>query len=324
MLNRGIRMKVAWETVAVALFSCMFCVGTIWAKENVTVGLAHAGFNIPYFAEWHKAWRKTADEIGVKTIDLDSNWSLTRQMDLIDDLLSKNVDVIVVVPTDEKAIIPALKKIHEAGVPLLVNNVAPDPEGFLYMDAYTGPDDEREGELMAELMAEALDGKGKITIVEGPPGYHANDYRRKGFLQRISEIAPQVEIIATQSTGWHKQEALTITETWLVKYGDDIDGVETYYDHLGMGVIEAIKDAGIPKGQIKVVGVGGGQGPLQAVKEGWMYGTVYQSAYEDAELALRAAVKLAKGEKVKKFVYMNTPKVTAENVDEFLPIAGPW
>ncbi len=96
----------------------------------------------------------------------------------------------------------------------------------------------------------------------------------------------------------------------------NIDAVASNSDQISLGIVQAIEEAG-RKG-ILVGGVDAMPDALTAVKEGRMFCTVFQDAKGQARNALDAAVKPARGEKVRKFIYVPFELVMKENVDQHM------
>ena len=88
-------------------------------------------------------------------------------------------------------------------------------------------------------------------------------------------------------------------------------------DEMALGALNALVQAG-KKDNVLVVGVDAIDDALQSVKDGKMDATVYQDCKGQAEGAIEAAYKLAKGESVEKEILIPFILVTTENVDEYL------
>ena len=160
----------------------------------------------------------------------------------------------MVVATDTQAIIPSLEKAFNAGIPIVASNAAPDESAYKFLACYAGPDDYQEGVIAAEMMAEALEGKGNVVILEGAPGTHPAVYRQKGFVETIEKIAPEIKVLASQPANWQKAMATSIMESWVLKY-PNIDGVFGHDDTLAVGAADAAKAAGTA--DIVIIGIGG-------------------------------------------------------------------
>jgi ribose transport system substrate-binding protein len=102
-------------------------------------------------------------------------------------------------------------------------------------------------------------------------------------------------------------------KNWISAFGNDIDGVIAQNDDMGLGALQALREAGI-KG-VPIVGVDGIEDGLKAVKSGDFIGTSLQNGTVELAAGLAVAAKIARGEEVnKKPVYL-MPAITKDNVD---------
>ena len=148
--------------------------------------------------------------------------------------------------------------------------------------------------IAAELLNDALGGKGGVAIIEGSPGQSTTLLRTQGLKDGLAKLGSAITIIGSQTADWNPVKAKDVAQAFLTAYGDDLKGVFAQDDNSGAAAAEVFKAAG--RGDIKVVGTGGTINGLKAIREGLMYGTMDQSPTTDAKQALEFAIKLAKGE----------------------------
>ncbi|MGM0604023.1 MAG: sugar ABC transporter substrate-binding protein [Bacillota bacterium] len=301
-------------------FILMAASGFVMAQDNsdITIGMTANNTGVDSYQTLHdEAFREKAEEMGVETIILDARGEPMKQVNQIQDLMTKNVDVIVVWPVSGKAIVPVLRQVQQRGIPVLIANSKIDESGFELVKGFAGPDNITQGEYAAQMMAEALDGAGKVVEVMGTPGYITAEERSKGFHDEIEKNYPDIEIVETQPANWNREKAQEVMENYLTKYDEgEIDGVYVGDDNMGMGAINAIKSA--EREELKMTSATMfADGYDEMKEEDILYGTLYQSPIDDANFTVEAAVKLAKGEDIEFFQYFETPKVTDDNIDEF-------
>jgi ribose transport system substrate-binding protein len=295
--------------------------GFVMAQDNseITIGVTNNNTGVDSYQTLHdEALRAKAEEMGVETIILDARGEPMRQVNQIQDLMTKGVDVIIVWPVSGKAIVPVLRQVQQRGIPVLIANSKIDESGFELVEGFAGPDNITQGKYAAQMMAEALDGEGKIVEIMGTPGYITAEERSAGFHQEVEANYPGLEIIETQPANWNREKAQEVMENYLTKYDEgEIDGIYVGDDNMGMGAINAIKSAGRGEGLKMTSATMFADGYDEMIKGDILYGTLYQSPVDDAEYTVEAAVKLAKGMDIEFFQYFETPKVTDENIDEF-------
>ena len=286
------------------------------AETRIGITVLYPGSNA-YQAKYAETAVSYAKELGIDATVMDPQGDPAVQFNQIEDMVSQNLDVIVLWPTSQNALIPAVRQAARAGIPVITSNSPIGEAGRRYIKAHTGPDDCAQAEQAAEMLGDSLNGKGNIVVVEGTPGYSVSILRKNCFLDKIEDAYPNVNILASQSADWNREKAQTVMETFLTKFGNDIDGVYAFDDGMGLGVISALQAKGKKPGDVKVVTCNlFGEG-WDAIKTGWETGSNKQSAEDDAILAIQTAVKIAHGINVPVLAQIETPKIQANNVNQF-------
>lgn len=287
------------------------------ASAGVKIGITQNNVGVDsYQTTYEKAFIAAADaNADVDAVVLDAGGDVARQIAQIQDLIQQKVDAIIIWPTNGKAVVPAIRKAHKAGIPVIVTNSNVAAEGAEFVASFSGPDNITQGSRSAELMCEALGGKGKVVQISGQPGYTTAIERAKGFEDRLPEVCPDVELVETQPGDWNREKSQRVMEAFLVKYSQ-IDGVYAGDDNMGVGALNAAKAAG-RVGEIAFVGATNFAVGYEAMERGEYYGSIYQSPVDDAEAALKTALDVLAGKDVPALNYFDTPKITKANMAEY-------
>ncbi len=324
-------MTVKLKTLATLLLGTTLSAGTMAADapdwlggelkkplSDIKIGITvlYPGSNA-YQAKYAETAESYTAELGLDATVMDPQGDPNTQFNQIQDMISQNPDVIVVWPTSQNALIPAIRAASRAGIPVITSNSPIGEAGRRYIEGHTGPDDCAQAEQSAEMLGDALGGKGNIVVVEGTPGYTVSILRKNCFLDKMADDYPDVKILASQTAEWNREKAQTVMESYLTQFGDDIDGVYAFDDGMGLGVVSALQAAGKAPGDVKVVTCNQFGEGWDAMKEGWMTGTNKQSPIDDAVLAIQSAIKVANGIDIPAIQGIETPKVTPENVESF-------
>src|SRR6056297_2823083 len=256
---------------------------------------------------------------GIETVVLDAGGDVARQIAQIEDLIQQEVDAIIIWPTNGEAVIPAVRKAHNAGIPVIVTNSNIAEAGFDFIASFSGPDNITQGARSAEIMCDKFKDMGiadeaRVVQISGQPGYTTAIERAQGFEERLPEVCPDVTLVETQPGDWNREKSQQVMEAFLVKY-DDIDGVYSGDDNMGVGALNAAKAAG--RDGIVFVGATNFAVGYDAMAAGDYWGSIYQSPVDDAEAALQTAIDVLNGEDVPFLNYFDTPKITQDNMDEF-------
>lgn len=283
-----------------------------------TIAFMWGGFDAPFVAPHAKSFTETLTAANVKVVNFDAKWDAATQSTLIDDAIAMKVDLIAICPVDPKAIIPALKKAFDAGVPVMVFNTRTEPEGDPYIIGYSGVGAYEQGLVAAELVFESVKGEGKLAIIEGVAGFSACVDYQKAVDDYFAENNAKIETLGKQPTGWAVAEATKVAEDFLTRFSD-ISVIFAEDDYLAGGAKVAMEEAGKKPGDIKLVGIGGTGDALQMIKDGWMYGTVLQSPISEAKFEAERAIEFLQTKKNLDpfYKYIDNPKITKENVGEF-------
>jgi len=241
----------------------------------------------------------------------DAQSQAANQVSEAENMIAQDVDAVIINAVDQDASAPALTALKNAGIPVIsLNTVLSNNDKA---DAYIGVDDRQAGEEALKIMAEALNGKGKINIVQGLLGHPANENRMTGIQTALKDY-PDITINATQAADWDRAKAMNVTEDWL-SGGGDFDGIIALNDEMAISVSNALTSAG--KTGVKVVGIDAIDEALELVKSGGMSGTVFQDAILQGRGALDLAVAISLKVDVKKEYIIPFQQVTSKNVEEF-------
>lgn len=301
---------VAGVTVASTAFAAEYTIGI--TQNNVGVD--------SYQTTYDKSFKEATDaDETIDAVVLDAGGDVARQIAQVEDLIQQNVDAIVIWPTNGEAVIPAVRKAHKAGIPVIVTNSNIAEAGFDFVKSFSGPDNITQGSRSAEIMCDKFKDMGiettaQVVQISGQPGYTTAIERQKGFDDRLPEVCPDVAIVETQPGDWNREKSQKVMEAFLVKY-DTIDGVYAGDDNMGVGALNAAKAAG--REGIIFVGATNFAVGYEAMEQGEYWGSIYQSPVDDAHAAIKTAVDVLSGKDVPFLNYFDTPKITQANMTEF-------
>ncbi|WP_199254209.1 sugar ABC transporter xylitol/L-sorbitol-binding protein XypA [Mycolicibacterium mengxianglii] len=238
-----------------------------------------------------------------------ANNDVSTQASQVDSLINQGVDAIIVVPVQADSLAPQVASAKEKGIPLLAVNAAletPDLAGNVQ------PDDVAAGEQEMQMMADKLGGRGNIVILQGPLGGSGEINRGKGIDNVLAKY-PDIKVLAKDTANWKRDEAVNKMKNWISSFGPQINGVVAQNDDMGLGALQALKEAG--RTEVPIVGIDGIEDGLNAVKSGEFIGTSLQNGTVELSAGLAVANALVKGEDVDTDPVYIMPAITQENVD---------
>jgi ribose transport system substrate-binding protein len=291
------------------------------SADKVTIGITQNNVGVDsYQTTYEKAFIEASEGMAdVDTVVLDAGGDVARQIAQMEDLIQQKVDAIIIWPTNGEAVIPAVRKAHQAGIPVIVTNSNIAEQGFDFVASFSGPDNITQGLRSAEIMCDkfkdmGIENEARVVQISGQPGYTTAIERAKGFEDRLPEVCPNVTLVETQPGDWNREKSQKVMEAFLVKY-DDIDGVYAGDDNMGVGALNAAKAAG--REGIIFVGATNFAVGYEAMGRGEYWGSIYQSPVDDAKAALKTALDILAGKDVPFLNYFDTPKITQDNMSEF-------
>lgn len=230
----------------------------------------------------------------------DANFNPAKQVADIEDLVSKDVDLLLFWPVDEKAIAPVLQKAVDRGVVTI--NVG---YNFMHGSHVTANAYVNQWEMAAEgarRFAEALGGKGDIFAMLPIAGSSAAVVQLAA-LQSVLEGYPDIELLSVEYGDWNRAKAKQITENLLQRF-PRIDGAFSPAAQMSMGIVEAFEEAG----RLDELTLSPGDeynGWLNWVRESGK-GTSMTSGLEVGRAAVRHGLAILKGEPVSNAVIVPT------------------
>ncbi|MBK5482714.1 sugar ABC transporter substrate-binding protein [Peribacillus sp. TH16] len=285
-------------------------------KNQIVIGVA-----MPAFEDWFtyliggiEEYDKQHDDVKVDMVDAKNDAG--KQISQVETMIAQQVDAIVINPVETAALDPMVVAANEAGIPVIVVNRMPEEDTMEKIYAFVGSESLEGGIIQMEKVAEMLDGKGNIAIINGTLGHDSVAKRTKGN-KKVIEKHPNLKIVLEATADYQRSQGMTLMENW-IQSGKEIDAVVANNDEMAIGAIMALEESG-KRSDIIVAGIDGTADGLDYVKQGKLNVTTFQDGYGQGEGAIETAVKAAKGEKIEgKFVNVPFKLVTKENVDEYL------
>ncbi|MCX6362127.1 MAG: substrate-binding domain-containing protein [Armatimonadetes bacterium] len=248
--------------------------------------------NNPFFDPMIKAAEEAANELGV-TLEVQAppqEGDKEIQFSMVQNVVAKGVDAILIAPADSKGIVPALKQAADKGV-LVVNidnrvDAASAAAAGLASGGYVGANNEEGGRLAGEKMASLLGGKCDVAILEGIRGADNAEARKRGFEAGVKD---KLTVASRESAEWDTQKAYAKFQSMLAAK-PNLAGVFCANDKMAIGAMKAIQEAG-KQGKIAVIGYDN----IPDVKAALAAGDLKATIEQHPDLMGRYGVKMAVG-----------------------------
>jgi len=238
--------------------------------------------------------------------------NVEEQIRIMEDLIQKKVDAIIIVPADSNGIVPGIERANAANIPVALANSNAFGGKVI---TFTGVENYAGMVQVAEYMAKKLGGKGNVVILEGVPGAQtAMD--RKRAADDVLKKYPDIKVLASQTALNQRGEGMSVMENLLQRF-PTIDAVFGTNDEMALGAIEAL-DAAKRLDKTMVSGFDCNNDAVRAISQGRMVVTLDQQPGEQAASALEAAVQFLQGKDVPKRIVTPAALVDTSNVASYL------
>jgi inositol transport system substrate-binding protein len=304
-----------------ALAAALMC-GTAHAEK---IGVSIALLEHNFLAVMTKGMTEYAKTVpGLELQVEDGQNDVAKQLSQVQNFIASGVDAIIVNAVDTSATQAMTDAAAAAKIPLVYVNRQPInvdtlPDG----QAFVASNEVDSGTLETLEICRILKEKGKgsganIVVMVGELSNQAAVQRTKDVHDVIA--TPEcsfMKIVEEQTANWNRAQGQDLMTNWIAA-GTKFDAVVSNNDEMAIGAIQALKAAGISMEEMIVGGVDATQEALISMQAGDMDVTIFQDAAGQGKGSIDTALKLAKGEKVDKKVYIPFQLVTPANIKDFL------
>lgn len=277
--------------------------GTDAPAEMMRVGLVVSTLNNPFFVDLKDGAQEKADEMGYELIVLDSQDDPAKEIANVEDLVTKEVDIILINPTDSDAVAAAIMAANDASIPVITLDRGANGGDVV---AHIASDNIAGGKMAGEYIVEKLGGAGKVVELEGIPGTSAARDRGQGFNEAIEGSG--VEVVAKQAADFDRTKGLSVMEN-ILQAQSEINAVFAHNDEMALGALEAVKASGK---EIMIVGFDATDDAVKAVEDGTLAATVAQQPKMIGSLGIETASKVLAGDTVDEFIPVELKLVVKE------------
>ncbi len=271
---------------SLALVAVLALVGGVLAKDakDIHVALVVKDLTNRFFVEMKWGGEAAGKQNGIKvTVLAPEKYAVDNQIRVMEDLIQKQVDAIVIVPIDGAGIVSGIERANKAKIPVFnLNTLATGGEVI----GYAGVDHVALGRILAQYAVDTLKGKGTLVILEGTTGASSAIERLQG-IQEVLKKAPGIQVLASTTAKYNRQQAMKVMEDLLTRF-PQIDMALCANDVMALGAKEAIQDA---RRKILVAGIDAIPEALEAVRKGELAGTVDSNGFDQGFVGVDLTAK---------------------------------
>jgi ribose transport system substrate-binding protein len=267
--------------------------------DKLYIPLISKGFQHQFWQAVKQGAEQAATDLNVEITfeGPESEAMVDKQVEMFQTALDKNPAAICLAAVDSQAFQPLLEKAKAANIPVIGFDSGVESDIPLSTAA---TDNIAAAALAADKMAELIGGEGQIGVIVHDQTSRTGIDRHDGFVNRIAEKYPNIEIVDVQYGGGDHLKTADLAKA-MIQANPDIKGFFGANEGSAIGVLLAVKELGM-EGKIVVIGYDSGKDQIDAIKAGTMAGAITQNPVGIGYKCVEAAVKASKGETLPKVI----------------------
>ncbi|MDQ7844263.1 MAG: substrate-binding domain-containing protein [Armatimonadota bacterium] len=222
-----------------------------------------------------------------------ANFDPGKQINDVEDLLSKRIDLLFIDPISEAALVASVEKAMDRGIPVILGSTRVKTEKYV---SWITTNNVKAGFLYGDWMGKRLKGEGSVLILLGAPGSSYAEENLKGIRQAFLNY-PGIKEAQVVYASWSPVEAKKATEA-AIQAGKKIDGIISG-GLMGLGAVDAFVSQRKP---IPPVGADDWNGWLKKAKQHKVEFYAVAGGSAMSSRAVDVAVKVLSGEPVPRYV----------------------
>ena len=197
------------------------CVSTAAMAKDIVVGVSWSNFQEERWKTDEAAIKAALAPSGAKYISADAQANPTKQLADVEDLISKGATVLVVLAMDNEAILPAVKKATDEGIPVIAYDRLIESPNALYITF----DNVGVGRMMATVIEKAKPA-GNYAFIKGDKGDANANFLFSGIMEVLKPAidAGKIKNVGeTYTDSWKPDNAQKEMEQILTKNNNKVD-----------------------------------------------------------------------------------------------------
>jgi ribose transport system substrate-binding protein len=295
---------------------------TATSTKNYTLALVQGVKGDPFYVTMARGAQDMANKLGGITLLVDgpAQFSATLQTPIVDALIARKVDAIMIAACDKQAMIAPLQQAHNAGIVVIsvdtfIGNGDYVNGPVTFPLSYIGSDNVQGGQIAGQALIKAIGGKGSIYIQNVTPGISTTDQRAQGCQDAIKATNGAVTLVGINYDDDSSATAAQQTAAVLQR-NQNLSGIFGTNLFSAEGAAQAVKNAN-KQGTIKIANF---DAPVQAItdlKNGVVDLVIAQKPADMGSIAVQYAIDALTGKtsEIKKRVATGYVVIDRSNVD---------
>lgn len=266
--------------------------------ERPTVALVMKSLANEFFvtmadgARTHQAANAATYELIVNGIKDESD--LSQQVALVEQMMARGVEAIVLAPADSRALVPIVKRAQDAGITVINIDNKLDAATLADVGAtvpFVGPDNRAGARAVGEVVAAELDQGDEVAIIGGIPTAFNAQQRQAGFEDAMQ--AAGIDVVSVQSGSWEQAKGNQVAAALLSEH-PNLKALLCSNDNMALGAAAAVQQAG-KAGEVLIAGFDNISAIQRLLDEGQILATADQHGDQLAVYGIEAALQIITG-----------------------------
>ncbi|MGY2575444.1 D-xylose ABC transporter substrate-binding protein [Vibrio sp. C8] len=281
------------KKLLILVCSVLVCLSSPAFAKSLKIGMVIDDLRLERWQKDRDIFVDKAEELGAKVYVQSANGNEQTQISQIENMISRGVDVLVIIPTNGGVLSNVISDAKRDGIKVLAyDRLISDAD----IDFYLSFDNERVGEMQAQAMLDVKP-KGNYFLMGGAPTDNNAKLFRKGQMNILQPKidSGDIKVVGDQWVNyWLAENALKIMENALTANNNKIDVVVASNDSTAGGAIQALEAQGLA-GKVSISGQDADLAALRRIVDGTQTMTIYKPINTLASRAAEIAVELADG-----------------------------
>ena len=213
-----------------------------------------------FYKELEDALQNEAAKKNLDLVVVACEMDPAKQASQIEDFVAQHVDAILAAPCDSDAIAANLTGPEQANIPVFTVDIAAKGGKIV---SHIASDNIEGGRLAARTLAQLLNDKGTVVIIDHPEVASVQD-RTRGFEEEMKSH-PGISIVGRPSASGQRAKAMSVMEDMLQAHRD-LAGVFGINDDSALGALAVLESARL--NNIVIVGFDATPEAQEAIRKG--------------------------------------------------------
>lgn len=285
------------------------------AGANYKIAFVVANINNTFYLKAIEGAKEEAAQLGVELlVQGPQEFSPEQQVPVVEALLAQSPDAIAIAVADPTALNATLQRYVDANIPIVAYDAILDAPFSIVSQIESANQD--GGAMAADELVRQMGESGTVGVIDLNTSNKVTLARRDGFLGRMADAYPDVEVLDVQYTQLDFASAQTIAQTYLNQY-PDLTGIFATFSPATEFAAKGIEDLGA-QDQVTIVGYEASAEEIEDIRSGTLNAVVAQQPAEEGKLAVRYAYYALTGktDEIESHVQLPQVVINGENVDD--------